>query len=72
MGRRKEVARYRVENAPSFYANAMTRSVFCDLFTCFLYLTDVKPGDGGLVRSVHHMYHTQKLNVFFDFPETVA
>jgi hypothetical protein len=43
----KEVPRYRVENAPRFHSNPLTRSIFCDLFTCFLYLTDVHPGDGG-------------------------
>ncbi len=43
----KEVARYRVEDAPRFHSNPLTHSIFCDLFTCFLYLTDVRPGDGG-------------------------
>jgi hypothetical protein len=43
----KEVARYRVEDAPRFYSNPLTHSIFCDLFTCFLYLTDVQTGDGG-------------------------
>lgn len=45
----KEIDRYRVENAPGFFASYGTRSIFCDLFTAFLYLTDVRPGDGGLV-----------------------
>lgn len=45
----KEIDRYRVENAPGFFGNYGTRSIYCDLFTCFLYLTDVRPGDGGLV-----------------------
>ena len=45
----KEIDRYRVENAPGFFGNYGTRSIFCDLFTAFLYLTDVRPGDGGLV-----------------------
>jgi hypothetical protein len=34
---------------PGFFANYGTKSIYCDLFTAFLYLTDVRPGDGGLV-----------------------
>ena len=45
----KEIDRYRVEDAPGFFGNYGTRSIYCDLFSCFLYLTDVRPGDGGLV-----------------------
>lgn len=39
----KEIARYRIEDAPGFYTNPLAGSVYCDLFTCFLYLTDVRP-----------------------------
>ena len=45
----KEIDRYRPEDAPGFFANYGTKSIYCDLFTAFLYLTDVRPGDGGLV-----------------------
>ena len=40
--------------------------MYCDLFTCFLYLTDVEEGDGGLVvipGSHHSNFYCEAVHI---------
>ena len=46
---RKDIESEIREDAPRFYTDVVNRQIYMDYVTCFVYLTDVYPGDGGLL-----------------------
>ena len=46
---RKDILREMHEDAPRFYTDVVHRRIYCDWAAFFVYLTDVRPGDGGLL-----------------------
>lgn len=46
---RKDILSEMHEDAPRFYTDVVHRRIYCDWATFFVYLTDVRPGDGGLL-----------------------
>ena len=46
---RKDIDSEIREDAPRFYTDVVNRQIYTDYVTFFVYLTDVRPGDGGLL-----------------------
>jgi hypothetical protein len=46
---RKDIDSEIREDAPRFYTDVVNRQIYLDYVTFFVYLTDVRPGDGGLL-----------------------
>lgn len=46
---RKDIESEIREDSPRFYTDVVNRQIYLDYVTCFVYLTDVRPGDGGLL-----------------------
>ena len=46
---RKDIDSEIREDAPRFYTDVVNRQIYMDFVTFFVYLTDVRPGDGGLL-----------------------
>ncbi len=46
---RKDILSEMHEDAPRFFTDVVHRRIYCDWSTFFVYLTEVRPGDGGLL-----------------------
>ena len=65
---RKDIDSEIREDAPRFYTDVVNRRIYSDYVTFFVYLTDVRPGDGGLlvVPGSHRASFKYPPELFYD------